>query len=110
RMPAACCEVVGMKPRLGALATDGLFPLCPSFDTVGSMARSVADCARCYEVLAGGELGRRDPRRLRVGVLTAMPPLAPGGPAPEWDERALAFAARLEDLGMHCEEVVLPVP
>jgi aspartyl-tRNA(Asn)/glutamyl-tRNA(Gln) amidotransferase subunit A len=110
RMPAACCEVVGMKPRVGALATDGMFPLCPSFDTPGPMARTVADCARCYEVLAGAPLQGRDPRALRAGVLTAMPPLAPGGPAADRDARALALAAHVGELGMRCEEVALPVP
>jgi aspartyl-tRNA(Asn)/glutamyl-tRNA(Gln) amidotransferase subunit A len=110
RMPAACCDVVGMKPRLGALATDGMFPLCPSFDTPGPMARTVADCARCYEVLAGTPLREHEPRRLRVGVLTGMPRLAPAAPVPERDERALAFAVRLEELGIRCEEVALPVP
>jgi Asp-tRNA(Asn)/Glu-tRNA(Gln) amidotransferase A subunit family amidase len=110
RMPAACCDVVGMKPRLGTLPTDGMFPLCPSFDTPGLMARTAADCARCYEVLSGSPLRAPDPRRLRVGVLTAMPPLAPGGPVPDRDERALAFATRLEELGISCEEVALPVP
>jgi aspartyl-tRNA(Asn)/glutamyl-tRNA(Gln) amidotransferase subunit A len=110
RMPAACCDVVGMKPRLGALPTDGMFPLCPSFDTPGPMARTVTDCARCYEVIAGAPLRDRDPRSLRVGALTAMPALAPGGPAADRDERALAFSAQLEELGLRCEEVALPVP
>jgi Asp-tRNA(Asn)/Glu-tRNA(Gln) amidotransferase A subunit family amidase len=110
RMPAACCDVVGMKPRLGALPTGGMFPLCPSFDTVAPMARTAADCARCYEVLAGVPVRAVDPATLRVGVLTAMPPLAPGGPAADRDERALAFATRLEELGMKCAEVTLPVP
>jgi aspartyl-tRNA(Asn)/glutamyl-tRNA(Gln) amidotransferase subunit A len=110
RMPAACCDVVGMKPRLGALPTNGMFPLCPSFDTPGPMARTVADCARCYEVIAGAPLRDRDPRSLRVGALTAMPALAPGGPAADRDERALAFSAQLEELALRCEEVALPVP
>jgi aspartyl-tRNA(Asn)/glutamyl-tRNA(Gln) amidotransferase subunit A len=110
RMPAACCDVVGMKPRVGALPTDGMFPLCPSFDTPGPMARSVADCARAYEVLAGTPPREREPRRLRVGVLTGVPRLAPDTPVPDRDERALAFAARLEELGMRCDEVALPLP
>lgn len=110
RMPAACCDVVGMKPRIGALSTDGMFPLCPSYDTPGPMARTVADCARCYEALAGAPLRERDLNDLRVGVLTAMPSFAPDRPSADRDERALAFAARLEELGMKCEEVALPVP
>jgi len=110
RMPAACCGVVGMKPRVGALGTQGIFPLCPSFDTPGPMARTVAECALAYEVLAGVKLPEDDRREVRVGLLTAMPPLAPDGPAAARDERALQFGARLEDLGMRCEEVALPVP
>jgi hypothetical protein len=39
-----------------------------------------------------------------------MPALAPGGPAADRDERALAFSAQLEELGLRCEEVALPVP
>jgi aspartyl-tRNA(Asn)/glutamyl-tRNA(Gln) amidotransferase subunit A len=109
RMPAGCCQVVGMKPRLGGIPTAGLFPLCPSFDTVGAMARTVADCALAYEVLAGARLPDREAKGLRVGVLTGMPPLAPDEPAPDRDERALEFAARLEELGMRAEEVALPV-
>jgi aspartyl-tRNA(Asn)/glutamyl-tRNA(Gln) amidotransferase subunit A len=110
RMPAGCCDVVGMKPRVGALPTGGVFPMCPSFDSVGPMARSVEDCALMYTVLSGGPLAERDVRGLRVGVLTGFPPLAPDRPAAERDERALEFAARLEALGMRADEVALPVP
>ena len=110
RMPAGCCEVVGMKPRLGALSTAGVFPLCPSFDTVGPMARSVEDCALCYTALGGETVGERELRGLRVGVLTGFPALAPGTPAAERDERAFEFAARLEALGLRAQEVALPVP
>jgi aspartyl-tRNA(Asn)/glutamyl-tRNA(Gln) amidotransferase subunit A len=45
RIPAACCGVVGLKPSYGRLATDGVFPLAPSFDHVGPMAVDVAGCA-----------------------------------------------------------------
>jgi len=110
RMPAGCCQVVGMKPRVGALPTAGVFPLCASFDSVGPMARTVADCVLCYEVLSGASIAPRDVEGARVGVLTGLPPLARGAPALERDERAFEFAARLEDLGMHAREVTLPIP
>ena len=42
RLPAACCGVVGFKPTWGLIPTDGVFPLAPSFDTVGPMARDIA--------------------------------------------------------------------
>jgi aspartyl-tRNA(Asn)/glutamyl-tRNA(Gln) amidotransferase subunit A len=54
RLPAACCGVVGFKPTWGLVPTDGVFPLAPSFDTAGPMARSVAECAAMMEPLVPG--------------------------------------------------------
>jgi aspartyl-tRNA(Asn)/glutamyl-tRNA(Gln) amidotransferase subunit A len=45
RIPAACCGVVGFKPTYGLVSLEGVFPLAPSFDHVGPIARSVAECA-----------------------------------------------------------------
>ena len=45
RIPAACCGVVGFKPTHGLVPMDGCWPLAPSFDTAGPMARDVAGCA-----------------------------------------------------------------
>jgi len=44
RIPAACCGVVGFKPTYGLVPTDGIFPLAPSFDHAGPLARNVAGC------------------------------------------------------------------
>jgi aspartyl-tRNA(Asn)/glutamyl-tRNA(Gln) amidotransferase subunit A len=110
RMPAGCCQVVGLKPRLGALPMTGVFPLCPSFDTVGPMARTVEDGVLCLEVLTGERLDLPDPGRLRAGFLAARPPLGPGEPAVEHDERGEALAARLDPLGLGVAEVALRVP
>lgn len=41
RTPAACCGVAGLKPTWGRISTDGIWPLAPSFDVVGPMARDV---------------------------------------------------------------------
>jgi aspartyl-tRNA(Asn)/glutamyl-tRNA(Gln) amidotransferase subunit A len=54
RIPAACCGVVGFKPTFDLVPLVGCFPLAPSFDHAGPMARSVADCASMLEVLAPG--------------------------------------------------------
>lgn len=42
RIPAACCGVVGLKTTYGRIPVDGVWPLAPSFDTVGPLARTVA--------------------------------------------------------------------
>src|SRR5438094_10369182 len=43
--PAAYCGVVGFKPSFGMIARAGVKPLADSLDTVGTMARNVADAA-----------------------------------------------------------------
>jgi Asp-tRNA(Asn)/Glu-tRNA(Gln) amidotransferase A subunit family amidase len=69
RIPAACCGVVGLKVSFGAVPMDGCWPLAPSYDTAGPMARDVAGCERMMEALAPGftraETALED---LRVGV------------------------------------------
>jgi len=52
RIPAACCGIVGFKPTYGLVSTDGVFPLAPSYDHAGPMARDVATCAELMQVLA----------------------------------------------------------
>jgi aspartyl-tRNA(Asn)/glutamyl-tRNA(Gln) amidotransferase subunit A len=54
RIPAACCGVVGFKPSYGLVPLDGCFPLAPSFDHAGPMARDVAGCALMMQALAPG--------------------------------------------------------
>ncbi|GHF18295.1 amidohydrolase [Amycolatopsis deserti] len=55
RIPAACCGVVGLKPTHGALSTQGVLPLAPSLDTIGPLARTVADARLLWTVLSGTE-------------------------------------------------------
>jgi aspartyl-tRNA(Asn)/glutamyl-tRNA(Gln) amidotransferase subunit A len=54
RIPAACCGVTGFKPTFGLVPLDGCFPLAPSYDHAGPMARDVAGCERMMEALAPG--------------------------------------------------------
>src|SRR6266545_3539941 len=52
RIPAACCGIVGFKPSFGVVSLEGVFPLAPSFDHVGPMARTVGGCIEMFQVLA----------------------------------------------------------
>ena len=72
RIPASCCGIVGFKPAFGAIPVRGVFPLTPSFDTVGPMARTVADVALVESVLTGRPMPQPRAAGLRVGVLDAM--------------------------------------
>jgi aspartyl-tRNA(Asn)/glutamyl-tRNA(Gln) amidotransferase subunit A len=66
RIPAACCSVVGLKPTFGLVPLGGVFPLAPTFDHAGPMARTVAGCARMMEALVPG-FERRDGAEAVVG-------------------------------------------
>lgn len=52
RIPAALCGVVGLKPTYGRLPLDGIFPLSDSLDTVGPLARTVADAVALFLAMA----------------------------------------------------------
>jgi aspartyl-tRNA(Asn)/glutamyl-tRNA(Gln) amidotransferase subunit A len=54
RIPSACCGTVGLKPTYDLVPTAGCFPLAPSFDHVGPMARTVAECAGMLPALVPG--------------------------------------------------------
>jgi Asp-tRNA(Asn)/Glu-tRNA(Gln) amidotransferase A subunit family amidase len=72
RIPAAACGVVGLKPSLGEVPTDGVVPLCATFDHVGPITRSVADAANVWAVLAARSTPAIDalaPTAVRLGSL-----------------------------------------
>ncbi len=54
RIPAACCGIAGLKPSYGLVSLDGCFPLAPSFDHVGPMARTVSGCVEMMRALVDG--------------------------------------------------------
>jgi len=54
RIPASFCGVSGLKPTFGRLSAAGAFPLAPSLDHVGPMARTPRDVALFWQALTGG--------------------------------------------------------
>jgi aspartyl-tRNA(Asn)/glutamyl-tRNA(Gln) amidotransferase subunit A len=54
RIPAACCGITGFKPSYGLVPIGGVFPLAPSFDHAGPMARDVQGCVEMMEALVSG--------------------------------------------------------
>ena len=72
RIPAAACGIVGLKPTLGELSTDGVVPLSTTLDHIGPICRSVNDAAILYETLRGGaeRAGGKatDPRAIRLAI------------------------------------------
>jgi aspartyl-tRNA(Asn)/glutamyl-tRNA(Gln) amidotransferase subunit A len=53
RLPAAYCGVVGMKPTYGRVSRYGLISYASSLDQVGTITRSVEDCAMLLNHICG---------------------------------------------------------
>jgi aspartyl-tRNA(Asn)/glutamyl-tRNA(Gln) amidotransferase subunit A len=53
RTPAAFCGVTGFKPSQGSVSRTGCLPLSDSLDSVGPIAKTVADCQKAWEVISG---------------------------------------------------------
>jgi aspartyl-tRNA(Asn)/glutamyl-tRNA(Gln) amidotransferase subunit A len=70
RIPSACCGTTGLKPTYGLVPLDGCFPLAPSFDHAGPMARTVSECETMLDALVPGyeREALDDLAGLRVGV------------------------------------------
>jgi Asp-tRNA(Asn)/Glu-tRNA(Gln) amidotransferase A subunit family amidase len=108
RLPAACCGLVGLKPSWGRVPVDGVFPLVPSFDTVGPLARTVAEVALMWSVLAGSPVPAPELDGLTVGLLT-RPPSVGGAALPE-NRAAERYVEGLEALGATVLETEIPEP
>ncbi|HEY1593785.1 MAG TPA: amidase [Thermoleophilaceae bacterium] len=121
RIPAACCGLVGLKPSRGRISR-GPDLGDAVLSTDGMLTRTVEDCARTLDVLAGYEPGDatwtpppaepfatavgRDPGKLRFGLIMKPPIQAEIDPL---CERAVRDAAELlSGLGHEVTEVDPP--
>ncbi|MDB5512973.1 MAG: amidase [Enterovirga sp.] len=67
RIPAALNRVVGFKPTVGRVPVEGAFPLSYTLDSIGPLARTVAECAA-----AAAELTNAEPEPLRPMPLSLL--------------------------------------
>ena len=93
--PAAYCGVVGYKPTHGTLPLAGIKALAPSLDTVGVLARTVADAGFFIGALARLPLMPQPapPTRLRIGICRTV----------HWDRASPAARQALADAGQALE-------
>jgi len=87
--PASYCGVVGFKPSFGVIPRAGVKPLADSLDTIGTMARNVADAAFLAGVLSGRPA-------LRAVAMPATPPHFGFYRTPMWENAEPSTAAALD--------------
>jgi Asp-tRNA(Asn)/Glu-tRNA(Gln) amidotransferase A subunit family amidase len=103
--PAAYCGVVGFKPTYGTLHRAGMKVMSESLDTIGVMARSVADCALAMAAMTGGEYGAPESRAARAPRLA----LVMGAPADQAAPETLALMERAATACRNAGATVTPV-
>ena len=109
RIPAALCGIVGFKPSRQRVPTAGAFPLSTTLDSIGPLARSVADCAKADAVMAGEDFdaaravaARRSSLRHRAGFAARKSGRdCRGRPSPRAIERLESAGVRFTDES-HC--------
>ena len=119
RIPAAFCGVAGLKPTDGLVSLAGVFPLSPSLDQAGPMARTSRDCAYLLDAIAA----RENPQATASGFVAGLTERLDGlcvGYVGNFAEDGLvaseqrvateAALAILGDLGAQVREVSLPDP
>ena len=76
RIPASYCGLYALKPTHGEISARGMVPAARRLDSVGLLARSVADLTVLLQVLAGYDADDARSRRRRVAF--ALPDWEPG--------------------------------
>lgn len=122
RGPAFCCGLVGLKPSRGRISFAPVGERLNGMATNGPLSRTVSDTAALLDVMAGYVVGdpywlssppnaffkatQTDPKPLKVGMLTELPPIGKADTACK--QAVILTAQRLEALGHHVEPAVPP--
>ena len=72
RIPAALCGLVGFRPTSARVDRRGVFPLAPMLDSVGPLARTVADAIALDQALRGAPVAPVEPADV-AGLRLVLP-------------------------------------
>lgn len=108
RIPAAWNDLVGLKTTAGRVGKGGVVPLCPKFDTIGPITRTVEDAAQALAMLDGSAVvdlthASLEGRRFAVLETVALEDLR------EAPRQAFDSAVdRLQEAGARIETIAVP--
>jgi allophanate hydrolase len=97
RVPAACNNIVGLKPSIGRISAAGVVPACKSLDCVAIFANSAADAMAVLRVAEGydeADSYSRPPREVALPVPPRLGVLAAKDRDFAGDEKAAALYAK----------------
>ncbi len=107
RIPSAWNDLVGLKTTSGDISLEGVVALCPKFDTVGPLCRSVEDAAYFYAILRGQTPTPLQPKqKLRLMSLTSV---AQDDLEPEPKAAFKSACAAISDAGIEIIEKPFPI-
>jgi len=112
RVPAACNNIVGLKPSIGRISAAGVVPACKSLDCVAVFANSAADAMavlRAAESYDKADAYSRKPREVTLPVAPRLGVLAEKDRDFAGDTQAAALyaaaAAKAAEMGWQVTEI-----
>jgi aspartyl-tRNA(Asn)/glutamyl-tRNA(Gln) amidotransferase subunit A len=120
--PASYCGVIGLTPTYGRVSRYGLIDYANSLDKIGVMAKTVIECAKALEIIAGKDkkdqttadapvekytsFPGKGVKGIRIGIIKES---IQDGVDKDVKEKFLKTAEFLKSKGAIVEEVTLPV-
>ncbi len=120
RLPAAFCNLVGIKPTYGLVSRSGVIAMASSLDSIGHLTKTVYDNALVLNNTAGKDFFDSTTQENRIGDYTkninrgvknlkiGLPKEYFGNLDKNIKEKTLAAVKTLEKLGAKIEELTLP--
>lgn len=121
RLPAAFCNLVGLKPTYGRVSRYGIISMASSFDTIGHITKTVLDNALISEITAGKDpydgttvpvevpkYTNLDTKSKKITVGLPREFFNVGGVDPKVSEVTQDAIKTMADLGFEFTEISLP--
>jgi aspartyl-tRNA(Asn)/glutamyl-tRNA(Gln) amidotransferase subunit A len=111
RIPAALCGVYGLKPTNGLLSNKGVFPLAPTFDTVGFISSDLNWLKRLKKLLPAFSKLSSTPRKPKIAVPSWVYwwDKAPASYSKTVEEVVLSFEKLLDARSIEWSKVEMPL-